>query len=665
MFGSCCCAETPPVVGGCQNFAATVLDPRCPPRVQIEGDFTFEVFIAGGSSRGCLGMPTTRPLWGQLRRGSIRVSSVLHRVRCNGNTPWLNFYKIQKTCTGIECADPEWPLLCDHNCLEIGYSTGCRTYIARENPCDDPRIADEIGTEITTAMLMGLPVQSERRMPCTGVTYNTCSHFLGSDGYRSLPATGLSPAYKEDAIEFSSPGTFGQSQPTGGPVDINDCPTCFGLRKPVFGGPVFGACTGHAICTSKVVTCPECSFTPNITGITPHLRAAVTGITCYTVKDAFNNCVDAWIHIPPPELFSGPWRSEIDPYVPTGIKNIYPAPSTQTPYYPKLLSSLTPNSASVFDNSEGIGKGFNLDPSGVKTYQYPFTWGRKITTIPECIPAGDYVMFGNMGSGLTPTVFNRCQATCTGTNSAGQTLNYSSTTEDFTQPFLACTGYFVRTPPFETCYEMYYATGNGSPGQGFGNGEIPQIGVTCSDPWCCCRPARLWTWFQDEFGICQENWPGYPIITGPRDPRICRTYNAKPFPAYTKVEELTEYYRNNFPRNNCNWGMGGKFVVRDRNIPLWTCTGFGCCGPTGACVAWFDPEFVGVPGFDVVCGGLSYEEGSNTLYNCADPTGGAAHYKACGTGTCMYNILPHGYTTHMYVHMLREFPQSLQLTWLI
>jgi hypothetical protein len=675
MFGSCCCTGASPTGGGCQNFAARVLDPACPPRVQIEGDFTFEVFIAGGSSRGCLGMPTARPLWGTLKRGTIHVTSVLHRVQCNGNTPWLNLYKIQTSCTGgLACDDPDWPLLCDHNCSS--YATGCRTYIARENPCGSPPnitslIADEIGTEITTSMLMGLPVQSERRMPCTGVGYFTCSHFQGSDGYTNLPATGTTQAIGggrlyEDAIEKTPPGTLGVAA-TGGPVAFSDCPTCFGLDKPVFGVPGTASCTGTARCTSKIVTCSDCSFTPIVTGITPHLRAAVTGITCYTVKDAYNNCVEAWIHIPPPELFSGPWRAGVDPYIPTGIKNIFPSPAEQTAYYPKLLSALAfdaPRNASMYDNSEGIGKAEFLYPSGVKAYYFPFTWGRKITNVPECIPSGDYVMFGSMGSGLTPTVYNRCLATCTGTNNLGQTRTYYSTEEDYTQPFLACTGYFVRTAPFETCYEMYYATGNGFTGAGYGDGSFPQLGVTCNDPWCCCRPATTWTWFKDEFGQCQENWSGYPVISGPRDPRICRTYNAKPFPGYTKIEELTEYYRNNFPRNNCNWGMGGKFVVRDRNIPLWTCTGFTCCSPTGACNTWFDPELVGVPGMDVPCGGLSYRSESDLLYSCQNPTGGPANHKACGIGTCMYNVQPHGYTTHMYVHMLREFPASLQLTWL-
>ena len=652
FFGTCCCKKEEPT-NTCAKFAASVMDAACPASVLIEGDFTFEVFTAGGSSRGCLGMPTTRPLWGKVRRGPIRINSVLHRVRCNQNTPYLTEYKIQETCTeGCNNDATDYPLLCPDDCST--YNTGCRTYIARENPCDDSNHTDEIGTELTCNLLMALPVTSERRMPCTGVQFYTCSHFGGSDGYTSLPATGnvtIVTPLREDSHELVAP-LLPTSAATGSPYFLEACPSCFNIDFPVFGpfSPSFPACTGTARCTSKVIACPSCDFTVEENCVLPHLRAAVTGVTCYTVKDAYNNCAETWIHIALPEIFSGPWRDG-DPFIPGQINNIKRTPAGIASYYPKLLSAGDPNNASNFDNSEGI-----IRASGTEGYRYPFTWAKKITTVPECIPQGQYVMFGNMGSGLTPTVYNRCQATCVGTNSAGQSLTYQSTSEDFTLPFTGCLNYFQRTAPFETCFEMYYATGDGS--NYYGDGTIPQIGVTCSDPWCCCRPARVWTYRSNESNSCDSDAPGYPVITGPRDPRICHTFNAKPFPQYTNVSELTRYYAHNHPRNECTKGLGGGFVVRDRNHPLWTCTGYRCCGDPWDCAINAEDGLYVIP-----CGGLGYTEDTR-VYSCPDPTGGPLHELRCPTGTCLYNIMPHGLTTHIYVHLLREFPPTLQLTWL-
>lgn len=655
-FGSCCCGTGVPS-GSCAEFALATLTADCPATVTISGDFNFEFYTAGGSSRGCLGMPTTRPLWGKVRRGKIPVISKLHRVICNGNTPYITEYKIQETCMG-GCGDNDstnYPLLCPDNCTAPAYgSAGCRTYIARENPCTNPNHSDQIGTEISCNKLMGLDITSQRRMPCTGVIFHTCSHFGGSDGYKHTPATSQfysssqnqpTPS-KEDAHELLAPGLPSVIVPTGGTFDTTTCPTCFSIRKPIFGpfSNGFPACTGTAVCTSKVVSCEECSFDINEVCVLPHLRAAVTGVTCYTVKDSYNNCVEAWIHIALPELFSGPWRSG-DPFVPIGINNVFPGGS---PGYPKLLTAAFANGdhASVWENSEGF-----IRPSGADTYQYPFTWGRQITTTPKCIPAGQYVMFGNMGSGLIPTVFNRCQATCVGTNSSNQTLNYSSITEDFTQPFTGCLAYFDRNAPFDTCFEMYFATGYV---EGPGDGTLPLIGVTCSDPQCCCRPWRTAEYQKDaEIEACIENIFG---TSGPADPTICHTFNAKPFPKYTNVDQLTRYYAHNHPRNNCTKGIGAGFIVRDRNHPLWTCTGYSCCGSAMDCAVQDE-------GLLLQCGGIDFEAPDTRVYNCTNPQGGANLELRCPTGTCMYNIKPHGLTTHAYVHLLREFPADLDLKW--
>lgn len=649
-----CCCETAEPSGGCSYFAASVFNAACPARVTVEGDFTFEVFTAGGSSRGCLGMPTTRPLWGKLRRGQIHVSTTLHRVRCNLSTPYITQYKIQKSCVDCTDNDPNYPLLCPDDCST--YATGCRTYIARENPCAGDS-TDEIGTEITCEMLMGLGITSERRMPCTGVQFHTCSHLGGSDGYTVLPGTGQwpippnPPSAGDDAIEKNAPLTA-TSAATGAPFDPHGCPTCFAIDKPIIGqlSPNWPSCTGTARCTSQVVSCEPCNFTVQENCVLPHIRAAVTGVTCYTVKDAYLNCVEAWIHIPLPELFSGPWRSS-DPFVPTGIPNIKPSPAGTAHKYPRLLSAASTGlMASRFDNSEGF-----IRPSGQVVYNYPFSWAKKISTTPECIPQGQYVMYGNMGSGLAATVLNRCTTTCTGTNSLGQTLTYTSTTEDFTQRFTACDNYFYRVPPFNNCFEMYRATGTA---EAPGDGSLPRIGVVCSDPYCCCRPWQTANYRSNNaFGV-QECEDVLLSVAGAADSGICKTYPSKPFPQYTNVDQLTRYYSYNVPRNECTKGIGGGFVIRDRNHILWTCTGFRCCGTGWQCAVQAtenDP-------FDVPCAGLQYE-GETRVYQCADPTGGPAITLRCPTGTCLYNLQPHGLTTHIYVHLLREFPASLTLTW--
>ena len=622
-----CCCESPAPIGGCPFFAASVFNAACPAKVTIEGDFTFELYTSGGHSRGCLGMPNTGPLWGKKRRGPLHVTSTLYRVECNLSTPFFTQYYIQKSCTGTCATDHNrGPLLCIDDCP---VPTGCRTYTAREDPCDE-NYNDEIGTEITKGMLLGMPLVDTRTMPCS-TQFVSCSHFLGADGYITTPAPNNPPPNGTTSIV--------QSTATGSPLQF--CPSCFQLDAPVLGEvnvqEIAPACTGAAICKSTPVYCQPCSYDINENPIVPHLRAAVTGISCYTIKDSNNNCVEAWIHISPPVIFAGPWRNG-DPYVPVGIPNIPPGGSPSS--YPRLLTQL----------SEGI-----VTPTG-NAYLYPFTYAKQVISTPQCIPNGSYVMFGNMGSGLTPTLLNRCEGPCSGTNGANQTLYYSSTNEDFTTAFTACLPYFIRTVPFTGCYGLYQGAGPGDFPKNYGT-ATPL--VACSTPQCCCRPYQQCTWTKylvpgssPSQWMCQE-----PIVSciGEADPPICRAYDLKPFPVYTNLGQVTEYYANDFPRHPCRRGLGGSWEIRDRDIVTATCSYFGCCGSGYQCSDW-DPDISEVIG-PIVCGGIPWEIAPlDKIYTC---NGGLT----CPTGTCMYNSYPHGFSTHVYVHLLREFPAQITLTW--
>lgn len=623
-FGSCCCAPTGAPSGSCAKFAASVFDAACPASVVVAGDFTFECFTAGGHSRGCLGMPATEPIWGKLKRGTINVSTTLYRTQCGGSTPYITTYRIQSSCVPGCTPEQYNPLLCNYNCPS---PTGCRTYTTRENPCSQPEDVtdcDEVGTRITRSMLNALPVVSSREIPCNEAYY-ACTHFLGSDGYRdNIPVvhteTGMA------GFSTNPLTALGQPRNSGLIPEEDGCPSCWYTDKPPFGVPWMGGlvCTGTARCSSTGFTCVQCSWDIEDTPIVPHLRAAVTGLTCYTIKDENNNCFDSWIHFPPPVIFSGPWIAG-DPYVPAGIPNLKPGGVSTS--YPRLVSP-----------SEGLVAPYWC-PGGF-THIYPFTYGKKIISTPECIPNGNYVMFGNMGSGLNPTVLNRCAGACTGLNDSAASLVYSSISDDFTLPFGGCNGYYLRTIPFTGCWDLFQSTGLGE--------FAAQPLVSCPVSQCCCRQAVTFLYdevFDGDSSWCVEN---DPVFQGSADPPICKSYPYKQVPVYTNLSQVTNYYANNHPRHDCRRGVGGSWSVREKNITTATCSYYTCCGQ-GLC-ANSEPELENI----IPCGGLAWE---TPLFACT----GANYY--CPNKTCMYNPMPHGFTTKVYVHLLRPFPSTLSLTW--
>ena len=574
---------------GCKQFAASVFLPECPPRIKVTANVTFEYWSAGGFNRGCKGMLYADPIWARLRRGTINVSSRLYRVQCNGTTPYSIQYKRQNTCPAGQ--PPEFQgnatcgvndtLICPDRCQ---VPTGCRGYFGRDS--DSPCVGattDFMGTEITKAMLTGLPLVETRETECNQHFYS-CTHLLGAN------CSGCS-------------------------VDP-DIP--FGL----FGNPDPHPCSGYYTCASTGYSCPPCTFDVLEDPVVPHIRCAFEKTFCYTIKDFYTNCVDTFIHIPKPILFVSKWRVG-DPWI-GPVNGGYPTQPAATGFFYPWVNNL-------YRTTDG-------NPINSYTTIYPFTWGKRITNAPMCVPEGQYNMYGNMGSGLTPTPLNRCSGVCVGTNSLNQTLNFVFDDQNFTSTFTACNDYWVKNCGSNFCAGYVRGPLYAEEPSGV-NGLYQCTGL--QTPQCCCRPYQYQIWDLTPIGdqwYCADNSIEYG---GPADPPVCwmqeSLFGIHPC-TRSGPEKVLEYTGHDSPLNQCRQGDVISWSQEEYDYTTEDCDYWQCCSSSEYC---FD-EGLG-------CGTKSYN-GCDGIVNCPP-------------NTCDVSASPFGFQTESSVAITRPFDSQITVEW--
>jgi len=546
---------------GCKQFAASVFLAECPPRINVTADLTFEYWSEGGYGRGCKGMLYSDPIWGRLRRGTINVSSRLYRVQCNGTTPYSIEYKRQNTCPagappgfqGNATCNPVDALICPDRCQ---VPTGCRGYVGRDSdsPCSGTT-TDYMGTEITKAMLLGLPIVEEREHECNE-PYFSCTHLLGGS------CSGCSTDPNIPGGIFASPGP----------------------PNP---------CSGNYECTSTSYGCPECTFDILEDPVVPHIRCAFEKTFCYTVKDFYTNCVDTFIHIPKPKIFVSKWRVG-DPYIdPLSTLGVIPTQPAATGFFLPLVYNL-----------------YHYSPFSLQGYPdpYPFTYGKRIVNVPMCIPNGSYNMYGNMGSGLSITPLNRCTGVCVGTDSLGSGLNFAFDNQDFTTRFSACDEYWTKNCGWNFCAGYV---------RGPLFAEEPGCAVQCActgllAPQCCCRPHEYQIWnvtpVGDEY-YCSAS----PEIEygGNPDPPVCwmqvSELNNTSGCQRSGPDKVLEYLGHDSPLNQCRQGDVIIWNQEEYDYTAEECDYWQCCDSNARC---FDP----IAEFAPSCGLKSYISCTGTVY---------------------------------------------------
>jgi hypothetical protein len=593
----CKSGETQPegVGQGCKQFAASVFLPECPPRILVSANIEFEYWSAGGFNRGCKGMLYADPIWGRLRKGSIPVSSKLYRVQCNGTTPYSIEYKRQNTCLaspppefqGNATCNPVDALICPDRCQ---IPTGCRGYVGRDSdsPCAGTT-TDRMGTEITKSLLLGLPLAETREHQCNEVYYS-CTHLLGG----SCSGCSQNPVI---------PGV----NPYAGPDDTQ--------------------CSGNYECTSDSYSCPACTFDIEEDPVVPHIRCAFDKTFCYTIKDFYTNCVDTFIHIPKPKLFVSEWRPG-DPWI---------ASNTQAPYIvpiqPPATGFFYPFISSLTHLRQGTFPGYS-DP-------YPFTWGRRITNLPMCIPQGSYTMYGNMGSGLSPTVLNRCAGSCVGTNSLGGSLNFNFDDQNFTAAFTACNDYWDKNCGWLGC-------------AGLVQGASPSFAACANNaPQCCCRPYQYEIWNETPIGelyFCSSS----PDITfgGSPDPPVCYTLESSNLATSSIYpcerdgpSKVLEYLGHDSPLNQCRQGDVIYWDQEEYDYTTVECDYWECCDSNQFCFDATD-EF----GLEPFCGVKGWENCNGETINCP-------------AQTCDVQPMPFPMQTKSAVSIVRPFTNQISVLW--